>query len=71
MTRRYEERLERIGRVVGPREVSEEELAQSRAWRELRAVLIAALEPFPEARRAVVERLTAHYERDRTKRGRR
>jgi hypothetical protein len=71
MTRRYGDRLERIAQVVGPREPTEEELARSRAWRELRAVLIAALEPFPEARRAVVERLAAYYEGNRPPRGRR
>jgi hypothetical protein len=66
--RRYDDRLLRVAHIVGPREITEEDLVNSQAWRELRAVLIAALEPFPEARQAVVTRLWDHYAPKRRRR---
>jgi hypothetical protein len=63
--RRYDERLLRIAHIVGSREITEEDLVNSQVWRELRAVLIAALEPFPEARQVVVKRLWDHFSPNR------
>lgn len=59
---RYDERLAQVERIVGPREITEEDLVTSPAWRKLHALIVAALKPYPEAGQAVVDHLTAYYE---------
>jgi hypothetical protein len=60
--RRYDERLAQVERVVGPRETTEAAVVNSPAWRQLLALIVAALQPFPDARHALVEHVTAYYE---------
>jgi hypothetical protein len=69
--RRYDERLVQVERVVGPREITEADLANSAAWRKLNALIAAALKPYPEASQAVIDHLSAYYEGAGVKRRRR
>jgi hypothetical protein len=60
--RRYDDRLMQIAQVVGPREITEADLVTSPAWRQLNALIAAALKPYPEASQAVVDHLKDYYE---------
>jgi hypothetical protein len=60
--RRYDDRLMQIAQVVGPREITEADLVNSPAWRQLIALITAALKPYPEASQAVVDHIRAYYE---------
>jgi glutathione S-transferase len=60
--RRYDERLAQVERVVGPREFTAADLVASPEWRQLHALIVAALKPYPEASQAVVDHVRAFYE---------
>jgi hypothetical protein len=60
--RRYDQRLAQVERIVGPREITEADVVNSTAWRQLHALIVAALKPYPDARQAVVDHVTAYYE---------
>lgn len=60
--RRYDERLAQVERVVGPREITEADVVNSPAWKQLLALMVAALRPYPEASQAVVDHVRAYYE---------
>jgi hypothetical protein len=60
--RRYDDRLIQIAQVVGPRQITEADVVTSPAWRQLEALLAAALKPYPEASQAVVDHVRAYYE---------
>lgn len=62
MMRRIDERLAQVERVVGPRVITEADVVNSPAWKQLLALMVAALKPYPEASQAVVDHVRAYHE---------
>lgn len=56
-------RVDQVARRTGLREITEADIVRSPAWHALRSTVVAALEPFPEAKIAVAAALMAIDER--------